>query len=129
MTGQFNTGQQNALITEEIRRAVALFQKADRRVSWLEAALQSRLGTSEGGLLVAFRAVPDQGGGDWVSGTWLTSTKRFWEFEAVVPKYDDEQVDLERLEDVTDRILVSAHVPGTGKSFGFLALDVLDRRR
>jgi hypothetical protein len=35
-------------------------------------------------------------------------------------------VEIERLEDVTDSIQVSRHVRGTGKSFGYLALEVLD---
>jgi len=80
-------------------------------------------------LLVAFSSVPDQGGGDWVSGTWLTDTRRFWKFEAVVPTRAGEQVEIERLVDVTDSVLVSAHVPGTGKSFGSLALEVLNQRQ
>lgn len=129
MTRQLNVRQQNALTTEDILNAATLFQRADPLVSWLEAALQARNESSDGGLLVAFTSLPDQGGGDWVSGTWLASSKRFWKFEAVVPPRADGQVDIECLEDVTDSVLVSAHVSGTGKSFGFLALEVLHQRQ
>ena len=129
MTRQLNVRQQNALTTEDMLDAATLFERGDRRVSWLEAALRARNENSGSGLLVDFSSVPDQGGGDWVSGTWLTDTRRFWEFEAVVATRAGEQVDVERLEDVTDSVLASAHVPGTGKSFGALALEVLDQRQ
>jgi hypothetical protein len=128
MTRQRNVKQQNALTTEDILKAAALFRESDRQVAWLSAALRSRGEAASSGLLVAFRTVPDQGGGDWVKGIWLTSDRRFWEFEAVVPRQDGEAVVIERLEDATSVIQVSAHVPGTGKTFGHLALDVLDGR-
>lgn len=129
MTRQLNVRQQNALTTKDVLDAAALFRRADRRVAWLKAAFRSRDAGSESGLLVAFGTVPDQGGGDWVSGTWLTSGRRFWASEAVVPPRDGEQVDIEQLDDITDSVLVSAHVPGVGKSFGCLALEVLDLRQ
>jgi len=128
MTRQQNVGQQNALVTEEILKAVAMFRRSDRQVAWLSEALRSRGEAVASGLLVAFRTVPDQGGGDWVKGIWLTGDRRFWEFEAVVPRQDGESVAIERLEDATRGIDVSAHVPGTGKTFGHLALAVLDER-
>ncbi len=64
-----------------------------------------------------------------MKGTWLTSERRFWEFEAVVPRQDGDPVVIERFEDATASILMSAHLPGPGKSFGYLALEVLDGRR
>lgn len=128
MTRQRNVEQQNALTTEEILKAAALFRESDRQVAWLSAALRSRGEAATSGLLVAFRTVPDQGGGDWVRGIWLTSDRRFLEFDAVVPRQEGESVVIERLEDATSAIKVSAHVPGIGKTFGRLALDVLDGR-
>ena len=61
-----------------------------------------------------------------MKGTWLTNERRFWEFEAVVPRQKGESVEIERLEEMTDSVEVSAHVPGTAKTFGYLALEVLD---
>jgi hypothetical protein len=46
-------------------------------------------------------------------GTWLTSERRFREFEAIVPRRDGASVVIERFEDATDGIQLSAHVPGT----------------
>ncbi len=129
MTLQHDVQRQNALTTADILIAALRFRDADRRVTWLSAALRSKGQADTCGLLVAFRTEPDQSGGDWVKGTWLTTERRFWEFEAVVPREDGDAVAIDRFEDATDRILVSAHVPGTGKSFGYLALEVLDQRR
>lgn len=126
MTRQKNVQQQNALTSEEIRKAARLFQDADRHVAWLGAAVQAQGEVKASGLLVAFRTVPDQSGGAWVKGIWLTNERRFWEFEAVVPRQEGESVEIERLEDMTDSVAVSAHVPGTAKTFGYLALEVLD---
>ena len=68
MTRQRNVKQQNALTTEDILKTAALFRECDRQVAWLSAALRSRGEAASSGLLVAFRTVPDQGGGDWVKG-------------------------------------------------------------
>ena len=43
-----------------------------------------------------------------------------------MPRQEGESVEIEHLEDMTDSIEVSAHVPGTAKTFGYLALEVLD---
>jgi hypothetical protein len=129
MTSQQNVQRQNELATADILSAALRFQDGDRRVSWLSAALRTKGEAEAAGLLVAFRTEPDQGGGDWVKGTWLTTERRFWEFEAVVPRQDGDSVVIERFEDATDTIVVSAYLPGTGKSFGYLALEVLDGRR
>ena len=128
MTRQQNVQHQNSLTTEDILRAAKRFQNSDQHVVWLGAALSAKGEANASGLLVAVRTIPDQGGGDWVQGTWLTRERRFWEFEAVVPRRGGELVEIERLEDVTDSIPVSDHVPGAGKSFGHLALEVLDRQ-
>ena len=42
MTRQLNVRQQNALTTKDILSAATLFERADRRVSWLDAALRAR---------------------------------------------------------------------------------------
>ena len=128
MRRQQNVQQQNSLTIEGILRAAKLFRQCDRHVAWLGTALRAKGEANASGLLVAVRTIPDQGGGDWVQGTWLTRGRRFWEFEAVVPRRDGEPVDIERLEDVSDSVQVSGHLPGIGKSFGHLALEVLDRQ-
>jgi len=95
------------------RRVAACGRTAAR---WCRARpLQTQGGAYASGLLVAFRTVPAQSGGDWVKGTWLTNERRFWEFEAVVPRQEGESVEIERLEDMTDSVEVSAYVPGTAR--------------
>lgn len=81
------------------------------------------------GILVEHRSVPDQG--CWVHyGMWLTNSGAFLKFvaeEAFGPRLLEGSGQLEHfeLEDVSEDVSTSAHLPGTGRSFGWLALDAL----
>jgi len=44
----------------------------------------------------------------------------------MLPRLADSPPVIEKFEDRTDAVQVPAHVPGTGKSFGYLALEVLN---
>jgi hypothetical protein len=99
------------------------------RFGWLEALLAHHsLDTSEG-ILVELRSVPDQG--CWVHyGVWLTTSRTFLRFVADEP-YGKRILEgsglLEHfeIEDITAKTSVAGHVPGTGRSFGWLALNAL----
>ena len=62
-------------------------------------------------------------------GLWLTESQQFWEFAVVVSSGAHAKATVERYENVTPSVVISAHQPGTGKSFGFLALEVLNEAR
>jgi hypothetical protein len=62
--------------------------------------------------------------GDICRGLWLTREREFFEFSVLLQR-NDAEVELEEWRDVTDETIVNAHQPGTGKSFGLLALEVL----
>lgn len=112
---------------DEILEADTRLRDSDRRLAWLPAALEAIGGDVARGLLVSVGDTPEQDG--WlVHGTWLTYDRRFWDFVAVVPWRDNEPVVVEKFEDATDDVPVSPHRSGTGKSFGYLALEALDRR-
>jgi hypothetical protein len=99
------------------------------RFEWLRAMLAIRGYDVAAGILVELRSVPDQG--CWVHyGMWLTNSGVFLKFVADEPfgsrpLEGSGRLEHFELEDVSEQISTSAHVPGTGRSFGWLALDAL----
>lgn len=99
------------------------------RFGWLKALL-ARHGLDAGrGILVELRSVPDQG--CWVHyGVWLTTSRTFLRFVADEPFGDrvlegSGLLEHSEIEDITEKTSVAEHVPGTGRSFGWLALNAL----
>jgi hypothetical protein len=77
------------------------------------------------GILVRLESIPDQCA-DVHQGLWLTKDRRFQAFTVAVSRVNN-SLEIERFEDITDNVVVSDHVPGTGKTFGYLALEVLKK--
>ena len=77
------------------------------------------------GILVACKDYPDQGGHVY-QGCWLTREREFFRFSVLNPFDRAQPPIVEEWGEVTQEIVISAHAPETGKSFGWLALDVLN---
>lgn len=92
---------------------------------WLLVELQERRIDPMAGILAELRLAPDQGG-EHASGVWLTPDRRFFRFEALLSHHPAMSGAIETWEDVTATIEVNEHCRGTGKSFGWLAIEVLD---
>ena len=116
-----NVQQQNADLSERIRDTALRWAF---RCDWLPSLLLARGLDPGDGILVELSQIPGQGG-DHFYGVWLTSTKRFWRFEIQTP-LDGGELVVDVFEDATSEIVVSDHVPGTGRSFGALAIELLD---
>jgi hypothetical protein len=104
-------------ISSQFKRDSAAFQ-------WLIDILESKSDPPQRGVLVSLKRAPEQGG-NICDGVWLSADRRFVEFSVLLP-YNGGPPELEFWNDVTDDIIVNEHQPGTGKSFGFLALEILD---
>jgi hypothetical protein len=126
MARQKSVAQQNATSAAEIRRAASMFEANTPSVAWLRAALQSRGIDPSAGILVALKSVPEQEG-EYLTGMWLSRAEEFWQFEALVPRAGG-SARLERLENVSASVVMSAHESGTGRSFGHLAVLALRER-
>ena len=122
---QRNVAQQNEATLAEIRRVAGLLSSGSALVSWLPGLLARQGLSSSAGLLVELRSVPEQDGEQFF-GRWLAREGRFWEFAVIVSREDGAVLEIEHFRDVTRSTVVSAHVPGTGKSFGYLALQAFD---
>ena len=123
MSLQRSVAQQNEIALAEIERAAHWQDDKAGVATWLPGLLATQGLSASDGMLAALSSVPEQGG-ELFYGTWLTGAARFWKFSVVISRTTREAEDAE-FEDVTESTIVSAHERGTGKSFGFLALQVL----
>ena len=129
MGRQRNTDVQIRDRRGEIVDVASSFARQPERFEWLRALLASRGLSTRDGILIELRSVPDQG--CWVHyGTWLTASGMFLKFVADEafgerPLQGSGVLQDSNVADVTEQTVVSKHVPGTGASFGWLAMDVL----
>jgi len=121
--GRRNVQEQNRDTQERIRATASSFRTDPLRYSWLIEILQAKSLSPERGVLVSLTREPEQFG-DICQGLWLTHESKFFEFSVLLQR-NDAGSELEEWRDVTDETIVNAHQPGTGKSFGLLALEVL----
>jgi hypothetical protein len=128
-------GKQRSVQTQVNERGAEIVEVArsfiDRpnQFEWLRALLATYGYDAKTGILLELRSVPDQG--CWVHyGMWLTSSGTFLKFVAD-EAYGQRPLDgsgllvYSKLEEVSEQISTSEHRPGTGKSFGRLALEAL----
>lgn len=106
-----------------IERAADL-ATGDERPDWLDDLLESHDLDPEAGILVEYDSVDDQGQ-TLCHGTWLTRARTFWSFEVWLAPGAKPRVEV--FEDITAATSTAAHYPGLGKSFGALALEMLDQ--
>ena len=100
---------------------------ARREVSasaWLAQLLKDMGQDPANGIVVALHEVQDQGG-IFYGGTWLNASREFWAFEVMVSGCRQNVLAVERMDNITPEVVVTAHGKGTGKSFGLLAIQVL----
>ena len=124
MKRQLNVQQQNAELKASVQAACARFRADDPYTRWvLEVLLQSGLNPSAG-ILVEFAATPSQGE-EWAYATWLTTDGRFYRIEATIEYESHRLKHIEVFEEITADFVVSERMRGTGKTLGFIALEVL----
>jgi len=125
MAIRLDVQQQNSATRDQIARAAQTFRN-DMLSSypWLLNELLSRSLDPLTGILAKLERIPEQEG-ELFEGYWLSEDKRFFRFEVMVSRSQAVTANVELWQDASESVLVSAHQPGTGKSFGWLALDVL----
>ena len=113
--------QQNAATRSQIAECALRDVRRDPALSWLPGVLRKQGIDPSDGILADYGETPGQDG-RLCAGTWLTASRTFWEFKVLVPVAGAPTV--ERFEERT--ISIFAHERGIGKSFGALAIEVLD---
>ena len=115
-----NVQQQNEQVRGEIVRA------ANSQIPWLPQILLKHQLDPKSGILVALAQVPDQEG-EWFSGLWLSTSEQFWRFEVVIARETNAILAIEQFANVSPETPISFHQPGTGKTFGAIAIETLER--
>ncbi|UMR29758.1 hypothetical protein MJ904_22385 [Massilia sp. MB5] len=125
MSLQRNVQQQTETRKAAIRRAMGLPATGVVSLNWLRPLLESNGISVEGGALVRFADTPDQGG-TLCSGLWLTAGRDFWEFAVLVARESGELLEVELFSNATNTVEMARHLPGIQKSFGALAIEVVE---
>ena len=94
--------------------------------AWLLSELHSRGLDPLTGILAEFSSIPEQGG-ESISGHWVTQNHQFYRFSGTLAYRTRAMFEMEEWKKVSPK--VSAHERGTGKTFAFLALEVLAEMR
>ena len=59
-------------------------------------------------------------------GTWLTNHLQFIDYEIYLDPKDEYLVEIDIWKNVTDQVEINPRNPGTGKSVGWLSIEVLE---
>ncbi len=122
-----NVQEQNLETRSRILQCAREFHAEPQRFFWLVHALHAHSLLPEAGILVRCEDVPDQEGMIF-RGCWLSDAGEFFDFSVLVPWQPGPPI-VEYWREVTSETPIHAYQPGTGKSFGWLALEVLRERR
>jgi len=121
-SGRRSVQEQNRDTLDSIRQTAQSFRSDPRAYQWLLDTLVAHSQSPEGGILVRLRQVPDQLG-EVCDGLWLTDDQQFFRFSVLLPRARGERMIIEDWREVTEETEINAHKPGTGKTFGHLALE------
>ncbi len=117
-----NVQQQNELTYLEIKQTAEQFMQHPSEYPWLFAVLENKGLDANKGILISCHNIPEQFGNQWMA-TWLTDDERFFEIDIMADYQMGQLIEVEEFTEVFPEI--TAHNKGTGKSFGYLALAVL----
>jgi hypothetical protein len=123
--GRRSVQQQNHDTWLKVRDVALAFHSNSQRHRWLTAALMTNSLSHKDGILVSLKQFPEQLGEE-CEGLWLTKDHRFFQFSILLPRGNEAAIEIEVWREVTAEMPINAHQPGTGKSFAYIALKVLD---
>jgi hypothetical protein len=121
---QHSVSEQIALVRHRITTCTNTLYESNGPLKWLRVLSAQRTGRVTRGVLVEINNVPEQDG-EFVSGTYLSDTGRFYKFAVTLPWEKDSVPVVEQWIDVTDDVNVSTSIRGKGRSIGALALEIL----
>ena len=114
---------QNAGMRSEIAQCARLAASGDQALSWLPVVLQAHGIDPSKGILAAY-SERDHPKARLCTGTWLTASGDFWEFQVLVPNAAGDAPIVRFFDERS--VSVFAHERGIAKSFGALAIEVRD---
>lgn len=119
---QLNVQEQNALDKHRIYQEASFWRSSGTPVGLNSALEEKGIDTSNS---IYLQYQQDFPGVSTDEGIVLTPEGRFYEFEMDLNAKRTEVVEFFHWEDITSRVEVNEHKPGTGSTWGFLALEVI----
>jgi hypothetical protein len=120
---RLNVQEQNSEARAVIAEIAWRFRRDPSDFPYLLAELNAKGIDPLSGMLAELKVIPEQGG-NYVYGCWVTSDGEFIDFEMQLDYADPLGRTVEAW-GARAQQEPNAHVPGTGKNFAYLALDVL----
>ena len=122
---QLNVQEQNALTRRKVLVFAQAYRDQETIYAWVRQALVESHINPEKGILIFASSVPCGGNAEAGYARWLTSEGRFYDLEATLRLGTLALISVDSAVEVTNKISLSSHKRGTGKSLGALALEVL----
>jgi hypothetical protein len=123
MALRLDVQEQNSAVRVQIAKHARAFRLQPMDFPWLLSELHARGLDPLDGILADLRETPEQDG-TLLSGYWVSDDRRFFRFEGTLVRSSRTLFRLEAWDQISPT--VSEHERGTGKTFAFLALEVLD---
>jgi hypothetical protein len=121
---QLNVQEQIVLARHRITTSTNSLYEPDGPLKWFRALSAQKTRRVMPGVLVEINFTPEQDG-EFVSGTFLSDTGRFYKFAVTLPWAPHSAPVVEQWVDVTDDTDIASSVRGKGRSVGALALEIL----
>jgi len=110
----------------EIENCALRYLKLKNMYTWLDDLLSKNNTKPENGIMIFNALIIDRGPKEHYLGCWLNKSRRFYQYEVQVDPSTQELLKIEAWRDITSDTRIEIEDGGEGKSFGFLALEVLD---
>ena len=113
-----NVAQQNELSYLEMKQCM----ESLKAHPWISSVLEKYELRADAGILLSLSDIPDQAGRLWY-GSWLSVSKKFYNFEVLTNTDSTKVIDVEAWQEVAPDI--SANSKGIGKTQAYIALELL----
>lgn len=123
---QLNVAEQNAVSEYKLLQAATWFRAHTHEIpSPIRAFLEARSIDLATAIDFEYEDLSAVGLIDHYSGLIVTVDRRFWRWELQLNEAKSAVVSIEEWREITDEQMLSAHMPGTGKSQGLMCLSIV----
>lgn len=125
-TKQKNVQEQNSLEKDRILDCAREFRGKRNLPNALIECFEGKGIDIETSILLWHDTMPFGGPTEAYRGGWLTQEKRFYEYEIYLDPEDKYVTEIDVWEDITDKVEINERKAGTGKTSGWLSIEVLN---
>ncbi|MEJ2613043.1 MAG: hypothetical protein P8179_24060 [Candidatus Thiodiazotropha sp.] len=109
-----------------MREKAIAFRDSMEEFHWLSGVIIDNGLSTNNGILVSLNSCIEQGPVEECNAIWVSSVKLFYEIDVILKYGTQEIIEVEGFCDITDVMEFNAHQRGRGKTFGVLALELVE---